>query len=152
MHVSLSYPPPPPHSWHAVMVPTVSTLELFHCTCIWISLATWQLFMYEMAVPISQSPQRSRWGPVLAERCPAQWVTCITSMLVLFQGDVVHWLFMYTVDRQCIVHRRSLKLWAHSLICNGSSYICKLMDYKQFIHKGQDCYLCSRSKNQQGVP
>ena len=41
----------------------------------WISSATQVQFGQEIAVPISQSPQGSWWGLVLAETGPVQWVT-----------------------------------------------------------------------------
>ena len=37
--------------------------------------ATWLHFVYEIAVPIFWSPQRSWWGMVLAKTRPAQWMT-----------------------------------------------------------------------------
>ena len=49
--------------------------------------------IYEMTVPISRSPQRRWWGLVLAEMCPAQWVTLhVKACLLGRRVEVVHWL------------------------------------------------------------
>ena len=40
----------------------------------WIRPAIWLHSVHDIAVPISRSPQRSWWGLVLAETCPAQQV------------------------------------------------------------------------------
>ena len=48
--------------------------QMFPSTVL-IKPATWLHFMHDIVVPISRSPQHSWWGLVLAEMCPAQWVT-----------------------------------------------------------------------------
>ena len=47
--------------------------------------ATWLHFVHEIAVPISQSPQRNWWGLVLAKTCPVRWVT-LCNIQIYFLG------------------------------------------------------------------
>ena len=62
-------------------------------TDLWIRRVVWLHSVYEIAVPISWSPQHSWWHLVLAECVLCSRWLCITSRTI-FKGDVVHWLFI----------------------------------------------------------